>query len=104
MKSLRPLGMLVLFGNSSGPVPPVDPLVLMRSGSLFMTRPTLANYISTYDQLVERTQELFGWIKTGKVQIRIAKEFDLSQPGDAHRYLESRAADGKVLLTINASL
>jgi len=104
MKSLRPLGMLCLFGNSSGPVPPVDPLVLMRSGSLFMTRPTLANYIASYDQLTERTKELFDWIKTGKLQIRIAKEFDLSQPGEAHKYLESRAAEGKVLLIINSSL
>jgi len=104
LKSLRPLGLLVLFGNSSGPVPPLDPLLLSRSGSLFLTRPTLNHYVATYDALTARTSEMFGWIRDGKLQIRIAKEFELAEAAEAHRFLESRAAEGKVLIKINAAL
>jgi NADPH2:quinone reductase len=81
MNSLRPRGMLVVFGNASGPVPPVDPLLLSQKGSLFMTRPTLAHYIATREELEKRSSDLFTWVTA-----------------EAHRRLASRATSGKVLL------
>jgi len=104
MKCLKSLGMLVLFGNASGPVPPIDPLVLMKNGSLFLTRPTLNNYIETPDALKWRAGELFDWISSRQVRVRIAKEFPLNEASAAHQFLESRKADGKVLLSVNPNL
>jgi NADPH2:quinone reductase len=104
MKCLRSLGTLVLFGNASGPVPPIDPLVLMKNGSLFLTRPTLNNYIETPEDLKWRAGELFDWMGDNKVRVRIAKEFDLTEASAAHEFLELRKADGKVVLRVNEKL
>jgi NADPH2:quinone reductase len=98
LSCLRPRGYMVLYGQSSGPVPPLDPQVLNRKGSLFLTRPTLGHYIATREELVSRTTDLFGWIAKGQLDVRIDQTFPLSQAADAHRYLEDRQTKGKVLL------
>jgi NADPH2:quinone reductase len=98
MGCLRPRGMLVLFGQSSGPVPPLDPNVLSRKGSLFLTRPSLATYTSTPEELAERTAELLHWIAVGAVKLRIDSTFPLADAAEAHRRLQSRASSGKILL------
>lgn len=98
LRSLHRRGMLVLFGQSSGPVPPVDLQVLNRYGSLFVTRPTLADYIVTRAELLARAADLFRWIREGKLHVRIDREFPLAEAPDAHRLLESRATAGKLLL------
>jgi NADPH2:quinone reductase len=98
LNCLRPRGYMVLYGQSSGPVPPLDPQVLNAKGSLFLTRPTLAHYISTREELLERTSDLFGWVAAGELDVRIDKTFRLAQAADAHRYLEDRQTKGKVLL------
>ena len=95
---LRPRGLMATFGNASGPVPDVSPLLLSQKGSLFLTRPTLASYIQTREELVSRTDDLFGWISDGKLDVRIGAEFPLAEAAGAHRALESRATTGKVLL------
>jgi NADPH:quinone reductase len=89
---------LVLFGQSSGPVPPVDPQVLNRKGWLFVTRPTLAHYVATREELEARSSELLGWVADGSLRVRVGAAFPLGDAGDAHRALESRATTGKVLL------
>jgi len=104
LKSLRKRGYLVLFGNSSGPVPPLNPLLLSQNGSLFVTRPTLFDYVADQDEYASRVKDLFDWIKSKQVKIRIAAEFDLSQAKEAHDYLEGRKALGKVLLLVNSKL
>ena len=96
--SLKRRGMLVSFGQSSGAVPPIDPLVLSRKGSLFLTRPTLAHYIADREELEQRAQDIFGWMQDGNLKIRIDSEFVLEHAGDAHRALESRKTAGKVLI------
>jgi NADPH2:quinone reductase len=98
LDSLMRRGMLALFGQSSGPVPPFDPQILNRKGSLFLTRPTLNDYVATRDELLGRTNELFGWIQGGELSVRVGAEFPLERAGDAHRALSSRATTGKVLL------
>ena len=98
LNALRRRGMLALFGQSSGPVPPVDPQILNRKGSLFLTRPTLNDYLATRDELVQRSNELFGWLKEGKLRVRIGAEFPLVRAADAHRALASRKTTGKVVL------
>jgi NADPH2:quinone reductase len=95
---LAPRGLLVLFGQSSGVVPPIDPLVLSRKGSLFLTRPTLAHYIATRDELVWRAGELLGWMSDGSLSVRIDRAVPLADAGEAHRALEDRLTSGKVLL------
>lgn len=95
---LAPRGMLVLWGNASGAVPPVDPLTLMSKGSLYLTRPTLGHYLASRAEYEWRTADLFHWLETGQLKVRIDKTFPLSEAADAHRYLESRAAMGKILL------
>jgi NADPH:quinone reductase len=95
---LRPRGYLVLFGQSSGAVPPLDPQVLNAKGSLFLTRPTLGNYMQDRAELLWRANDLFGWIQQGTLKIRVDRTFPLAEAATAHRYLESRAARGKVLL------
>jgi NADPH2:quinone reductase len=91
-------GMMVLYGQSSGPVGPFDPQVLSQKGSLFLTRPTLAHYIATRAELLARAGELLGWIKSGKLTVRIERELPLAQAAEAHRLLEGRKTTGKVLL------
>jgi NADPH2:quinone reductase len=95
---LAPRGMMVLFGQSSGPVSPLDPQILNRKGSLFLTRPTLGHYVATRDELLWRARELFTWIAAGELQVRIGAEFPLSDAADAHRALEGRRTTGKVVL------
>ena len=99
LNCLRPRGYLVLFGQASGAVPPLDPQVLNQKGALFLTRPTLGPYIATRDELLSRTQDLFSWMESGKLEVRIDKTFDLAEAADAHRYMEARKTKGKVLLT-----
>jgi NADPH2:quinone reductase len=98
LNCLRPRGMMVAFGQSSGAVQPVDPLVLSQRGSLFLTRPTLANYTSTRDELQWRAGDILGWIATGKVKVRIDRTYPLSEAAHAHRDLEGRKTSGKILL------
>ena len=98
LDALAPRGMLVSFGQSSGAVPPMDPLVLSRKGSLFLTRPTLAHYVPTREELVARSNELFRWVEEGTIDVRIDRRVPLGAAADAHRALESRQTSGKVLL------
>ena len=98
LNALRRRGMLALFGQSSGPVPAFDPQVLNRKGSLFLTRPTLSDYVATRDELVQRSTELLGWVNDGSVKVRIGAEFPLVRAADAHRALSSRKTTGKVVL------
>src|SRR5687767_9127160 len=98
LNSLRPRGMLALFGFSSGPVSPFDPAVLGAKGSLFLTRPGLNQYIATRDELVGRANELFAWLAAGKLKIAIDRVWPLAEAAEAHRALESRRTAGKLLL------
>jgi NADPH2:quinone reductase len=91
-------GMMVLYGQSSGPVGPFDPQVLNQKGSLFLTRPTLAHYIATRAELLARAGEVLGWIKSGKLTVRIERELPLAQAAEAHQLLYGRKTTGKVLL------
>ncbi len=101
MKSLNclaPRGMLVLFGQSSGPVDPVDPQILNAKGSLFLTRPSIGHYTSTRAELLERASAVLGWVADGSLKIMIGREFPLSAAAEAHVELEGRRTKGKVLL------
>jgi NADPH:quinone reductase len=91
-------GMLVLYGMSSGPVPPVDPAKLSEKGSLFMARTTLAHFTATREELIARTSALFAMIAAGNLKLLIAKTYPLTEAADAHRDLEARHLTGKVLL------
>lgn len=91
-------GMMVLFGQSSGSVGSFEPLILSEKGSLFLTRPTIRDYIVTRDELLARAGEVLGWIGSGRLQLRIAHEFPLAAAAEAHRLLEGRQTTGKVLL------
>jgi NADPH2:quinone reductase len=91
-------GMMVLFGQSSGPVEPFDPQILNQKGSLFLTRPTLGHYIATRAELLERAGEVLGWVADGSLSVRVGQEFPLVRAADAHRALEGRHTTGKVLL------
>ena len=98
MNCLKPRGYLVLFGNASGPVPPIDPLLLSQKGSLFLTRPTLMSYTLTREELLGRANDILNWVDSGKLNIRIDRTVPLANAADAHRALESRATKGKVLI------
>ncbi|MCS6816622.1 MAG: quinone oxidoreductase [Blastocatellia bacterium] len=98
LNCLRPRGLLVLFGQSSGPVPPIDPLVLSAKGSVFLTRPHLSHYVATREELLERARALFQWIQEGQVKIHIEQLFPLAEAAEAHRILAARASMGKLLL------
>jgi NADPH:quinone reductase len=95
---LVPRGMMVLFGQSSGPVPPLDPQVLNRKGSLYLTRPSIAHYTATPEELTARASELFGWIEAGWLRVHIDRTLPLGEASAAHAALESRRTIGKVLL------
>jgi NADPH2:quinone reductase len=95
---LRPRGYLVLFGASSGPVPPVDPLKLLQKGSLFLTRPSIAHYIASDEELQQRASEVLGSLASGKLKLRIAHIYKLQEAQQAHRDLEGRKTTGKLLL------
>lgn len=98
MNCLRPRGYLILFGNASGSVPPIDPLLLSQKGSLFLTRPTLMSYTLTRDELLGRANDILSWVDSGKLKIRIDRTVPLADASEAHRALESRATKGKVLI------
>jgi NADPH2:quinone reductase len=99
LASLAPRGMLALFGQSSGPVGPFDPLVLAQRGSLYLTRPSLFAYIASRPELLERAGDVLGWVRDGRLKLRVEHEFPLARAADAHRALEGRTTTGKVLLT-----
>jgi NADPH2:quinone reductase len=91
-------GTLALFGQSSGPVAPFDAAILNQKGSLFLTRPSLFHYIATREELLQRSGDVLGWIKAGKLKLRIDLTLPLAQAAEAHRQLEGRQTTGKVLL------
>jgi len=95
---LRPRGMMVLFGQSSGPVAPFDPTILSGKGSLFLTRPGLANYCQTREELLWRAGDVLRWVGSGKLKLRIHKTYRLAEAEQAHRDLEGRKTAGKLLL------
>lgn len=98
LDSLRPRGMMVSFGNASGPVPPVEPLLLSQKGSLFLTRPTLAHYAATEEEFQWRASDVLNWIALGRLRVHIFKIYPLADAAQAHRDLEGRATTGKLLL------
>ncbi len=98
LTSLARRGVLVSFGNASGPVGPIDPLILSRNGSLFLTRPTLADYTASTDELNQSAQALFSMITSGKVRIEVGQTFPLREARQAHEALQARATHGASLL------
>ena len=100
LNCLRPRGYLVLYGNASGPTPPVDPLLLMSKGSLFLTRPTLHHYAASRQEIQSRADDLFSWVSSGDLKLRCDFVFSLEDAAKAHRELEGRRTTGKVLLKV----
>jgi NADPH2:quinone reductase len=98
LNCLRPRGLMALFGAASGPVPPLDLQILNARGSLFVTRPSLNHHIGTRGELQERAGDVLGWIRDGKLKLRIEHQFPLAQAAEAHRALEGRKSTGKILL------
>lgn len=98
LNCLRRRGYMVLYGASSGAVPPLDPQVLNAKGSIFLTRPFLAHYTADRAELLWRVNDLFTWIAAGELNVRIDKTFPLAEGAEAHRYLEGRQSKGKILL------
>jgi NADPH2:quinone reductase len=98
LAALAPRGTLVLFGQASGPVPPFDPHVLSTKGSLYLTRTTLSHYVATRGELLARANDLFAWVRSGALRVRVDRRFSLAQAADAHRALEGRHTAGKLLL------
>jgi NADPH2:quinone reductase len=99
LKCLRPRGLLALYGASSGAVPAMDPIRLM-AGSLYLTRPTLKDYVRTRSELERRAGDVFGWVASGKLKVRIGATYKLAEAAQAHRDLAGRRTTGKVLLTL----
>lgn len=91
-------GMLVLYGQSSGPVPPFDPQRLNQKGSLFLTRPTLGHYVATREELLQRAERVLGWVANGSLAVRIGAEYPLAEAAEAQRALAARETTGKLLL------
>lgn len=100
LNCLRPRGMMALFGQSSGPVPPFDPSILNTKGSLFLTRPTLAHHVLTREELLWRAGDVFTGLREGTLRFNLHRTFDLVHAAEAHRLLESRGSTGKLVLTI----
>jgi NADPH2:quinone reductase len=98
MNCLMPRGYLVLFGQASGAVPPIDPLALSAKGSIYLTRAALANYTATRDELLGRAHEVFDGIAKGELQLRLDRTLPLAEAAQAHQLLESRQTAGKILL------
>ncbi len=98
LNSLRPRGMMVSYGNASGPVPEFSPLKLSAKGSLFITRPTLGHYAATRPELLWRSGDLFAWLADGSLKLRVEREFPMAEAAEAHRALESRQTSGKLIL------
>ena len=98
LNCLRPRGYMVLYGAASGAVAPMDPQILNRKGSLFLTRPSISHYMANREELMSRVTDIFNWIASGKLQVRIDQNFSLADAAEAHRYIEARQTKGKVLL------
>lgn len=98
LASLRPRGMQVLYGQSSGVVPPVDPQVLSQGGSLYLTRPTSTHYVADRAELLSRVGDLFGWIASGELDVHVGGRYPLESAAVAHTDLEARHTTGKLLL------
>ena len=98
LNCLAPRGVMALYGQSSGPVPSLDPAILNQKGSLFLTRPSLVHHTATRQELLQRSGDVLGWIKAGKLKLRIDLTLPLAHAADAHRQLEGRQTTGKVLL------
>jgi NADPH2:quinone reductase len=98
LNSLVPRGMMALYGQSSGPIGQIDPGILNAKGSLFLTRPSLNHHIAGREELQWRAGEVLGWIREGKLRVRMEFEFPLKDAAEAHRALEGRKTTGKVLL------
>ncbi len=99
LNCLRPRGMMALFGQSSGAVPPFDLQTLNAKGGLFVTRPSLAHYTATREELEKRAGDVLGWVASGELTVRVDRSHPLSEAAEAHRRLEGRETTGKVLLT-----
>jgi NADPH2:quinone reductase len=97
---LRPLGLMVTFGQASGPIDPIAPVLLSQKGSLFLTRPLLFHYIARREELEASASELFNVVASGKVRINVNQRFSLKDAADAHKALEARATSGSTILTI----
>lgn len=98
LRCLSPRSTMVLFGQSSGPVPPFDPQLLNKLGSLYLTRPTLFHYTATRAELLARAGDVLGWVADGELRLSIDEELPLERAADAHRKLEARQTSGKLLL------
>ncbi len=98
LQTLCPRGTLVLFGGASGAVPPFDLIRLSQMGSLYVTRPTLRDYVATREDLEQRARDIFRWVADGSLKLRIAHTYPLAEAAQAHRELEARATTGKLLL------
>ena len=98
LNCLRPRGLMALFGQSSGPVPPVDLQILNQKGSLFITRPTMHHYVASREELLSRAGDVFNWAASGDLSVRIDRAMPLSEAAQAHRLLQGRQTAGKVLL------
>jgi NADPH2:quinone reductase len=98
LSCLRPRGFMILFGASSGPVPPLDLQIINVRGSLFLQRPSLTHHIATREELLQRAGDVLGWIRDGKIKLRIEHQFPLAQAAEAHKALEGRKTTGKILL------
>jgi NADPH2:quinone reductase len=98
LDSLKPRGLMVTFGNASGPVPGMKPLILSQKGSIYLTRPTLFHYCSTREEVLSRATDILGWIAAGKLSIAIHQTYPLAEAEQAHRDLEGRRTSGKLLL------
>jgi NADPH2:quinone reductase len=98
LNCLAPRGYMVLYGQSSGPVGPIDPQILNVKGSLFLTRPTSAHYTLTRDEYLWRCNDVLGWVASGELKVHIGAEFPLAEAAEAHRRLAGRQTTGKVLL------
>ena len=98
LSCLAPRGMMVLYGQSSGPIGAFDPQILSAKGSVFLTRPSLLHHIATREELLARAGDVLGWIRDGKLRLRTEFEFPLKEAAEAHRALEGRKTTGKVLL------
>ncbi len=98
LDALAPLGMMVSFGNASGPVDPIDPLALSRKGSLFLTRPTLGHYVAERAILERRAGDVLGAVADGSLRVRIDRTYPLAEAAEAHRALQARQTTGKLLL------
>lgn len=97
---LRPRGLMVCFGNASGPPPEISPLLLAAKGSIFLTRPTMSHYLATREELMERAATVLGMVASGELPVRIGARFPLARAADAHRALEGRVTTGKVILEV----